>query len=235
MTPAVWEGAIDRATWDHVRAVLLNPERLTLGNTPTKYLLMGLIYCGVCGGRMFSRPRDDHTKRYVCAGRRPGHQLTIVAQPVDDLVASRVLDLLTMPAFREAVLAQSGVSDDGSLGRALAALGSAHSRMQDLDDEYYVRGAIGQRRYRSIRTRLEREVDRLHTQVDRESKQRIVLHPDPRRLWAEADFGQRRELVRLVVERVRVMPARRGARFDPGRVSLDIPILGVVAAAKVPC
>ncbi len=231
LTPAVWKGAIDRRTWDHVRAVLLNPERLTLGNTPTKYLLMGVIFCGVCGGRMVSRPRDDHTKRYVCAGRRPGHQLTIVSQPVDDLVARRVLELLTTAAFREAVLAHSGPADDGSLGRALAALGSAQNRMQTLDDDFYVRGAIGQRRYRSIRTRLEREVERLHTQVDRESKQRIVLHPDPRRLWAEADFGQRRELVRLVVERVRVMPARRGARFDPARVRLDIPLLHVVASA----
>ena len=63
LTSGVWEGAIDRRTWDHVRSVLLNPERLTLGNTPTKYLLMGLVFCGVCGGRMFSRPRDDHTKR----------------------------------------------------------------------------------------------------------------------------------------------------------------------------
>jgi DNA invertase Pin-like site-specific DNA recombinase len=230
LTPAVWEGAIDRPTWDHVRAVLLNPERLTLGNTPTKYLLVGVIFCGMCGGRMFSRPRDDHTKRYVCAGRRPGHQLTIVAQPVDDLVARRVLELLTTPAFRDAVLARSGPSDEGSLGRALAALGSAQSRMEILDDEYYVRGAVGHRRYRSIRTRLEREVERLHSQVDRESKQRIVLHPDPRRLWTDADFGQRRELVRLVIKRVRVMPARRGARFDPARVQLDIPLLDVVAS-----
>ncbi len=67
--------------------------------------------------------------------------------------------------------------------------------------------------------------------ADRESKQRIVLHPDPGRLWAEADFGQRRELVRLVVERVRVMPARRGARFDPARVQLDIPLVNAVASA----
>lgn len=231
LTPAVWEGAIDRRTWDHVRAVLLNPERLTLGNTPTKYLLMGLIFCGVCGGRMVSRPRDDHTKRYVCAGRRPGHQLTIVAQPVDDLVAQRVLELLTTPAFRKAMLAQSAPPGDGSLGRALAALGSAQSRMQTLDDEFYVQGAIGQRRYRSIRTRLEREIGRLHGDVDRVSKQRIVLHPDPWRLWSEADFGQRRELVRLVVDRVRVMPAPRGARFDPARVRLDIAILDVASSS----
>ena len=68
-------------------------------------------------------------------------------------------------------------------------------------------------------------MERLHAQVDREGKQRIVLHPDPRRLWAEADFGQRRELVRLVIKRIRVMPGRRGARFDPARVRLDIPLL----------
>ena len=49
-------------------------------------------------------------------------------------------------------------------------------------------------------------------------------------LWTEADFGQRRELVCLVVERVRVIPARRGARFDPARVRLNIPLLDVVAS-----
>ena len=65
--------------------------------------------------------------------------------------------------------------------------------MQTLDDDFYVRDAIGQHRHRSIRTRLEREVERLHAQVDREGKQRIVLHPDPRRLWSEADLGQIRE------------------------------------------
>ena len=50
---------------------------------------------------MMSRPRDSHTKRYVCAGRRPGHQLGILAQPVDELVAMAVLDLLSTPGFRE--------------------------------------------------------------------------------------------------------------------------------------
>jgi site-specific DNA recombinase len=51
LSPAVWEGAIDRRTWDHVRSILLNPERLTTVGTPTRYLLTGLIFCGVCGGR----------------------------------------------------------------------------------------------------------------------------------------------------------------------------------------
>ena len=186
--------------------------------------MTGLIFCGVCRGPLLARPRDADTKRYVCAGRRPGHQLAILAQPVDELVAERVLDLLTTPAFRDGLVRRSGQRDDGSLARALAELGSAQSRLQTLDNDYYVRGVLGVRRYGSIRVRLEREVERLHALVDGASRQRLVLHPDPRALWWHADFGQRRELVRLIVERVDVMPARRGARFDPSRLTLSIPL-----------
>ncbi|MDQ4129963.1 MAG: recombinase family protein [Actinomycetota bacterium] len=229
LSPAVWEGAIDRKTWDHVRAVLLNPERLTTAGTPTRYLLTGLIFCDVCGRRMQARRRDARTERYVCAGQRTGHQLAILAQPVDDLVAARALELLTTPAVRQALVAQSGWRASGSLGQALVELGSAQARLETLDDDYYVRGALSVRRYRSIRTRLEREVDRLHGIVDRASKQRMILRPDPRQLWAEADFRQRRELLRLIVERVDVMPARRAARFDPSRLRLEIPLLAAPA------
>ena len=138
-----------------------------------------------------------------------------------------MLELLSTPAFREALLAHSGRGDGEALGKALAELGSAQSRLQTLDDDHYVRGVLAAGRYRSIRTRLEREVERLHARVDGASKRRVVLHPDPKQLWAEADFGQRRELVRLIVERVTVMPARRGARFDPSRVRIDVPLLAL--------
>ena len=223
LTAAVWEAAIDRQTWDHVRSVLLNPERLTLRNAPTKYLLSGLMFCGVCGARLASRPRDRVTRRYVCAGNRAGHQLAILAQPVDDLVADQALNLLSRPSFRESLVRGSDGRDDLSLARALADLGSAQSRLQTLDDDYYVAGAVPGHRYRAIRARLEREIERLHAVVDAASRRRIVLYPDPKLLWLGADFGQRRELVRLIVERVDVMAARKGARFDPSRVRVTIP------------
>ena len=43
---------------------------------------------------MQARRRDAHTRRYVCARHRQGHQLAILAQRVDDLVAERALQLL---------------------------------------------------------------------------------------------------------------------------------------------
>ena len=174
---------------------------------------------------LFSRPRN-HTRRYLCAGRRPGHQLGIIADPVDELVKEFVLRLLTTPSVREALLAQAGAGDDGAMGRTLADLGAAQSRLQGLDDDYYVRGVLAEGRYRSIRVKLEREIDRLHAMVDAGTKQRIVLHPDPRAFWAAADFQQRRELVRLMVERVEVMPGRSALRrFDASRVRIHVSTL----------
>ena len=134
---------------------------------------------------MFSRPRDDHTKRYLCAGRRRGHQLSILAVPVDELVAGQVLNLLTTASVRDAMLAQADASDGTSLAATLAALGAAQSRLQVLDDDYYVRGALTEGRYRSVRVKLEREIDRLHASVDAVTRRRTILHPDPRSFWAE--------------------------------------------------
>jgi hypothetical protein len=62
-----------------------------------------------------------------------------------------MLDLLTTPSFREAVVRGSGRRDDGAVARALADLGSAQTRLESLDDDYYVRGVLAPHQYRSIR------------------------------------------------------------------------------------
>ena len=133
-----------------------------------------------------------------------------------------MLRLLTTPSVREALLAQAGTGDDGGMGRTLADLGAAQSRLQGLDDDFYVRGVLAEGRYRSIRVKLEREIDRLHA-VATGTKQRIVLRPDPRAFWAEADFQERRDLVRLMIQRVEVTPGRLTlCRFDASRVRIHV-------------
>jgi hypothetical protein len=75
---------------------------------------------------------------------------------------------------------------------------------------------------------LEREIDRLHAVVDAGTKQRLILHPDPRAFWAEGDFEQRRNLVRLMIQRMEVMPGRPALRrFDPSRVRIQVSALTV--------
>ena len=103
LSPAVWAAALDRHTWDQVRAVLLNPARNTNVRKATRYLLTGLIHCGDVVPPC-SRGRPQRAA-YLCAGRRPGHQLGIIAEPLD-LVKEFVLRLLTKPSVREALFAQ---------------------------------------------------------------------------------------------------------------------------------
>jgi len=148
--------------------------------------------------------------------------LGIIADPVDELVKEFVLGLLATPSVREALLSRAGACDDGTMGRTLADLGAAQTRLEGLDDDFYVRGVLAEGRHRSIRVKLEREIDRLHAVADAGTKQRIVLHPNPRAFWAEADFQQRRDLVRLMLERVEVMPGRSALRrFDPSRLRIQ--------------
>lgn len=75
----------------------------------------------------------------------------------------------------------------------------------------------------------------------RQSKQRVVLHPDVRCLWSETDFGPRRELVRLVVARVEVLRARRGHQLqlqsarDPRLVEFAKAFTGKSPEPDQPC
>ncbi len=236
LTTAVWAGAIDRPTWEQLRAVLLNPERTTSFRAPTKRLLTGLIRCGVCDASMQARPRDDHTKRYVCAGRRPGHQLAIVADAAEAVVAERVLTLLSVPEVRLTLgSGGGGAASEADLGRALADLGSAQARIHSLDDDYYVRGVLAERRYRPVKARLEREIERLRKVVDLATTRRMLPNADPRSQWGSAGIEERRQLIRLVVERVTIRPARRGVpRFDPTRVDIKlVPALAACSCAAV--
>jgi hypothetical protein len=171
LSPAVWEGALERWTWEQLRAVLLNPERSTNMRAPTKRLLTGLIRCGVCGAAMQSRPRDDHTKRYVCAGRRPGHQLAIVADAADDVVAERILELLSTPSARAAIVGiGSPTHDSGDIAAELSALAEAQTRLRALDDDYYVLARLSGGRYRAVQARLAREIERLRSHIDHATK-----------------------------------------------------------------
>ena len=235
LTPATWPGAVERETWEQLRSVLLNPERTTNhGDNARRYLLAGFIFCGDCGGQVRAQPRVDGRRSYSCVGNRPGHQLRRLAEPVEEVVRERVLALVTSPVFREELLRLAGATEDGTeLGGTLAELAAAEGRLQVLDDDYYLRGTLPEGRYRAVRAKLEREVERLQGLAEAATRRRVVLHPDPRRLWEEGDLHQRRELTRLVVSKVVLLPAVRGLnRFDPTRVVTYGPLLRLLEVGE---
>lgn len=89
---------IDRRTWDRVRA------RMVTGfpspKARPKFLLSGLLECGVCGGKMTITGRG-HRRRYVCANRHTGagcdNDLGVSRELAEELILRPVIAELTSP------------------------------------------------------------------------------------------------------------------------------------------
>ena len=93
---ASWPAILDRATWEQLRARLVAPKRwITI--TSAVDLLTGLAMCGKCGALLWSGVSNG--QRCLRCRRRPWFTgcggLTIPAEPVEEVVTTAVLRVLT--------------------------------------------------------------------------------------------------------------------------------------------
>ncbi len=217
--PAVWPAALDRETWEAVRAVLSDPRRTTHGGRPARrYLLAGMIYCGRCGGRLHSRPTAEGTRKYVCISGPNFNgcgRLGVVAEPLEELVAEAALIRLDTPELQAALDEPAPMPSTGELTRA-------EERLARLEEAHYVTGELSASTFRSLRAKLEREIDRLRAEAA-PAPRLPAPAPGLRQAWADGDFDVRRAILSAVVRRVVIGPvAVRGRNtFDPSRVEVE--------------
>jgi len=82
ITDNAWPALIDHSTFEAVQARrrdIRAGRRQTPGKThKSEYLLTGIIYCGVCGGRLTGQTRTSgkgyRTRYYVCSTHHNGHK-----------------------------------------------------------------------------------------------------------------------------------------------------------------
>ena len=107
--PAKWPAIITPAERDRVLARMA-ARSVTKTRAARTYLLSGMLRCGRCGNRLFSQARhvnpDNRVRRYVCL-KGPDHggcgRLTVVAEPVEQLLTEAVLTRLDSPPARRGV------------------------------------------------------------------------------------------------------------------------------------
>ena len=173
---------------DHARLARMLDERAEA--TPRRgdrYMLTGLLVCGLCGGRMVGRPTDGR-RNYVCSSTGKLH-LRIVAEPVEEAVTRRAA---------EAVRPQTeGVADPS--GPLLAERDRIEADMEALGDSDLPDAVL-----RGRARRLQRKLDGIEKQVeDLPAPVRgfsyLLEEPEP----APNEW---REIVETVVDRIEIGP-----------------------------
>jgi site-specific DNA recombinase len=225
VAPAVWPAIIERATVDHLRARLGDPARRTSGPDARRYLLSGgLLRCGACGKALRARPRVDHVRRYVCpSGPMYGGcgGIAIVAQPLEDLVVERVLDVLDSPVLE----AQAQRLVEGTADVVVETLGADVHALEELALDYYRDRLISRDEYLVARASLETRIESARRQLAESTGERVLesVRGVARTRWPEVGFDQRRAILAALIASVTIGAGRRGFnRFDPGRLAIAL-------------
>lgn len=227
---ARWDPIIGEDVYKAVRALITSPERRISPGPKPKWLLTGVLICGVCGSRYFSvrvgGSSAGHGRAYACAsvaknpgGPKAGWHLTRNVALLDEYVEWVVLELLSKPEVVAAL--NTGPEVD------MAALEARRSALNtELDEIAAERGLTPRQKAKASEGPIA-ELDEIDKQIA-EALHRDRLPEftgnDPAKVWAElkaaGNIERMRAVVRMLV-RVRVNPTtRRGPGFDYSAVDI---------------
>lgn len=216
---AVWDPIVDEETWRQAKAILTSPSR-TSGGVPfvRKYLLTGLLRCGLCGAKLVPHRAKDEVQRFVChrvAAKDNCGRIGVVYEPAEDLVVKAVLARLT--AAGQQVDPERPEDPTDALRAQIAAEEAKLERLVEVyegDDDALEMRRAGQRHRERIAT-LRQQIN------DAAATQRLADPISVLDAWPDYDLHQRRAILEQIVERVDVGPAVRGRNyFDRDRLTV---------------
>jgi site-specific DNA recombinase len=221
---AVWEPILDDDTYRRVLATI-DARRVSGRRAPWAYLLSGLLRCGKCGKTLYSSRRVD-SRRYVCLSG-PDHRgcggLTVVAPPLEELVAAYALHRLDSPALADAIAGRTSADAEASaLSQELA---EDRERLDYLADQWAAKKLDNrqwERARRPIEARIEVAEGRLAQLIRTDTLTGLGTGEELRRRWADLNLDRQAAILRTLIGSITIAPGVRGARaLDPDRVEVN--------------
>jgi site-specific DNA recombinase len=220
---ALWKPIITPEQRDRILA-RMEAQKRSGRRTPRRYLLSGLLKCGKCGSPLYSQARRT-TRRYVCRAG-PDHggcgRLTVVAAPVEELIAHAVLFRLDTP---ELATALSGNAESDSATAELQVAVTEDSEQLEELARAYADKSITLSEWLTARKVIEDRINTNQRTVRRLTNTsrlaEIVGQGDAlRRQWSTLNLGRQRAIIDTIFDHAVIGPGAHGAHeLDPGRVS----------------
>jgi site-specific DNA recombinase len=219
---AMWEPIVTET--QRARVLALMAQRANTGRrAPRRYLLSGLLRCGRCDNRLYSSARAT-TRRYVCSSS-PDHggcgRLTVVAEPLEQLITDAVLYRLDTPELADAL---AGRHHDDEVSVALTdELADDRAQLEELAGLYAAK-AITATEWMTARNQIEARITattrRLHRSNGNDRLASLAgTGADLGAQWGTLSLSRQHAVIAAVLDHAVIAPGSTGARtLDPGRV-----------------
>jgi site-specific DNA recombinase len=225
--PAKWAPIITPAERDRVLARVAS-RAATKTRAARTYLLSGMLRCGRCGNRLFSQARyvnpDNRVRRYVCL-KGPDHggcgRLTVVAEPVEQLLTEAVLTRLDSPHLAKALAGKS--SKDRDVAALAAAVEADQARLDELAG-LYADGAISAREWIAARDPITARITQNRRDIAAATDTTAIYELAGtggmlREQWDGLDLERQQAIVKSILDHAVIAPGAPGSRrLDISRV-----------------
>jgi len=220
MVPGTWNGLITPAEREQLLVQLGTVRGGTGKRVVPKYLLTGVVRCGLCQQRMYGQGA-----RYACS---PSHnpeacgKIGVSGDRVDEYVIEQLLSFLEGAASQPLAVAE----DPAVVRREIKADEAA---LLNLDRSRFVLREIDAETWRPMRDEIEGRLAASKAAlkaVEAASTLRPGTREELEHWWAKAGIAERRAAMRDAFSAVTIAPAiHQGPRFDTGRVGLTWRVL----------
>jgi site-specific DNA recombinase len=221
--PAQWEPIIPVGQWQAVREVLTDPARkANLRGGAPRYLLIGLVFCGLCGQRMYGMTRRNYGREqpaaYVCRPYRElrncGGMRRSMAK-VDELICEALFAAVESPEW-ERLAERPAANPTRELYEQLARDQGLLDRLEDKVAQELIRPETAKRN----RVEIERRMEAARAKLAQLGDTRVAAQvpSNLRDVWPDLSLDRRRAILAAVIERIEIHPQGSGQRFDPDTI-----------------
>ncbi len=220
---AKWGALVDQRTWVAVQTLFADPSRKKYRPGRNRWLLSNVACCGVCGDPLMARPGSvGRRPAYGCCGRGcVGCQV----EYLDDFVTAIVVARLSRPDVYADLAARR--ADDTAVLAARDEAATLRARLEEFTDAAAA-GRLSAAALGKIEAKLLPKIETATARAEREALPaplRELVDPaeDVATRWAGLSVAARKDVLRLLFERIALDPAngRRGKDALPERVRVQ--------------
>jgi site-specific DNA recombinase len=211
--PGSWPGIFTLDEHDALKAAAGHHRPAVVKN----HLLTGIIYCGECGSRMACKTTKRFGRQYACRGCE---RLVVNADNLEGFMDAAIGLVLDSPKIRAALAAKD---DRATVAELTAAITEDRDALRQLSADHYSDRLISRDEYLAARGPITERLEANEAKLARLERSTVESTEDPVALWESADPDARREVVRLLVDRVTVKPTtvRGRSKFDDDRIDVE--------------